>query len=110
LHVKSIPGSPDLVLAKYNLVIFVHGCFWHRHEGCRYATRPSTDAAKWDKKFSENVARDERNIETLLTAGWRVCVLWECGLTKKNSVIDLALLATEIREGSWHFLELPKRS
>lgn len=97
LHVRSLPGSPDLVLPKYKLVIFVHGCFWHRHAGCRYATVPDQNCEKWQHKFEQNVARDQRNIDHLLESGWRVIVVWECGLrtaesrTHLDSLLELIL-------------------
>lgn len=87
LHRKDLPGKPDLVMPKYRLAIFVHGCFWHRHEGCRYTTTPSNRAEFWQTKFAANVQRDQRNREALHAAGWRVLVIWECGLKhSKNSL------------------------
>ncbi|WP_006914856.1 very short patch repair endonuclease [Salinisphaera shabanensis] len=80
LHRKDLPGRPDIVLPKYRLVIFVHGCFWHRHPGCHYATVPATRTDFWQRKFEGNVHRDQRSIERLLQNGWRVFVIWECGL------------------------------
>lgn len=80
LHVRSLPGSPDLVLPKYKAVIFVHGCFWHRHENCRYATTPKANGEFWSRKFEGNVARDARHIEQLRKLGWRVAIVWECAL------------------------------
>ena len=83
LHRRDLAGKPDIVLAKYNAVIFVHGCFWHRHEGCRLATMPSTHTDFWMRKFNRNVERDHRNREQLISAGWRVAIVWECGLRKR---------------------------
>ncbi|MCZ4290794.1 very short patch repair endonuclease [Hoeflea alexandrii] len=80
LHEKKLPGKPDLVFPKFGAIIFVHGCFWHRHEGCRFSTIPSTRKEFWQNKFRGNVARDHRNIEELVNAGWRVAVVWECDL------------------------------
>lgn len=80
LHHKGLPGKPDLVLPRYRLCIFIHGCFWHRHPGCRYATTPSTRKEFWQAKFDQNVARDTRSKSELLAAGWRVMELWECGI------------------------------
>lgn len=91
LHRKDLPGRPDLVLPKYNLAIFVHGCFWHRHHDCFYATMPNTRTEFWTEKLSKNVARDVIQIEKLVGAGWRVLVIWECGvkLAKGNfSMLD----------------------
>ena len=80
LHTKDLPGRPDVVLPKYRAAIFVHGCFWHRHSGCRYATNPATRPDFWESKFRANVERDERNHRALLDAGWRVAIVWECAL------------------------------
>lgn len=79
LHRKDLPGSPDLVLPRYKLAIFVHGCFWHRHTGCFYATIPGTRTSFWEAKFEANVCRDRRAYEELKQRGWRVLVVWECG-------------------------------
>lgn len=73
-----LPGKPDIVLPKYKTIIFVHGCFWHRHKGCKGATTPSTRRKFWLKKFQGNVERDKRNQRELRKAGWKVIVLWEC--------------------------------
>lgn len=82
LHVRDLPGSPDVVLPKYRAAILIHGCFWHRHEGCRFATVPATRPEFWVEKFAKNVARDTRNDRALRTLGWRVAVLWECDLRR----------------------------
>ena len=84
LNVSSLPGKPDIVLPKYRAVVLVHGCFWHRH-GCKATTTPSTNVDFWRKKFEENTARDRRHTEALLTAGWRVAVVWQCALDGKNA-------------------------
>ena len=86
LHTKGVPGKPDIVMPKYQAVIFVHGCFWHRHEGCRYATIPSTRPEFWSAKFDANVARDAAVRSALLAAGWRVATVWECALRKETGV------------------------
>jgi len=78
LHQKDLPGKPDIVLPKYRTVIFVHGCFWHRHPGCKKTTTPSTNTEFWEEKFRKNVDRDVRNRETLEALGWKVIVVWEC--------------------------------
>ena len=77
------PGKPDIVLPKYKTVIFIHGCFWHRHEGCRYATTPKTREEFWKEKFRKNIQNDRKHQEDLESAGWRVLIIWECEL-KKN--------------------------
>ena len=78
IHGKKLPGRPDLVLPKHQSVVFVHGCFWHRHNGCAKATMPATRVAFWREKFERNVARDLTNQADLRNLGWRVIVLWEC--------------------------------
>lgn len=82
LHRKDLPGSPDLVFPRYKAVVFVHGCFWHRHDDCRYASTPATRTEFWQKKFAANVARDRKVESDLTTLGWRVAVVWECALRK----------------------------
>ncbi|GAB2782002.1 very short patch repair endonuclease [Halomonas shantousis] len=79
LHKEGLPGKPDLVFSRYKLALFVHGCFWHRHSGCRYASQPATNLEYWNKKFSRNIERDARQQKELLAQGWRVLVIWECG-------------------------------
>ena len=86
LHVRDLPGSPDLVLPRLGTVIFVHGCFWHRHRGCRYATTPSTRRAFWQAKFDANVARDKRTAASLRHLGWSVITVWECQLRTPERV------------------------
>lgn len=90
LHRKDLPGRPDVVLSKYRVAVFVHGCFWHRHPGCKFTTNPSTREDFWRRKFAENVERDQRNQEALLHEGWRVLIIWECGL-KGNLNLEPAL-------------------
>lgn len=84
LHVADLPGKPDIVLRKYKLCIFVHGCFWHHHEGCRYATTPQTRTKFWMEKFAANKQRDDHVRMLLRNAGWRVFEIWECGLKKRS--------------------------
>lgn len=101
LHAKSLPGSPDIVLPKWLIAIFVHGCFWHRHEGCRFRTTPSTHTERWLRKFKENVSRDQRNTTALVSAGWTVIILWECGLREVESgKRNLLWLVDRIRDTS----------
>ena len=87
LHARNLPGSPDLVLKRYRAVVFVHGCYWHRHEGCRYATTPATRREFWLEKFRANVARDRRHQQKLREAGWRVFVVWECALRRDPGLV-----------------------
>ena len=92
------PGKPDVVLPKYHTAIFVHGCFWHRHPGCRYATTPATNSEFWQKKFDQNVARDKKVQEQLKADGWNVIVVWECELFRKADCEErLQRLEREIR-------------
>lgn len=94
LHRKDLPGKPDLVFPKHRLAVFVHGCFWHRHEGCRRATMPSTRREFWEAKFAATVERDARQTAALESAGWRVLVLWECEL--KDDEALRAVLRTAV--------------
>ncbi len=96
LYVKELPGSPDVVLPKYQTVIFVHGCFWHRHPGCRNATMPSTRQEFWQEKFDGNVSRDTRNQAALEAAGWTVLTIWECEL-KADAEGVVRRLADDLR-------------
>ncbi len=98
LHRRDLPGSPDLVFPRYRTVVFVHGCFWHRHDGCRYAYRPKSRIQFWTKKFEENVARDARNEAALHDLGWQVVVIWECE-TKDQAVVRARLIAHLRRDG-----------
>jgi len=78
LHDKTLPGSPDIVMKKYGTVIFIHGCFWHSHQGCRRATIPKTNREFWEKKLKGNLERDKKAREQLSQMGWKVIVIWEC--------------------------------
>lgn len=95
-NVKYLPGTPDFVLSRYNTVIFVNGCFWHGHEGCRYFKYPQTNEEFWKEKIDGNRTRDQKKIEELRALGWRVIVVWECEL-KDNTDETLARLANDIR-------------
>lgn len=90
-----LPGKPDLVFPKHHAVVFVHGCFWHRHVGCRYATMPSSNAEFWQAKFDANVARDKRVARQLRKEGWRVFVVWACQIGERR----LQMLVRRIMEG-----------
>lgn len=82
INVKSLPGKPDVVMKKYNTVIFINGCFWHKHENCYRSNIPKTNSNYWIEKLSKNVERDKKNIEQLKSDGWNVIVLWECKIEK----------------------------
>lgn len=90
LHTRGIPGRPDLVFSSRRAVVFVHGCFWNRHAGCRYSTRPKTNAAFWSAKFRANTGRDKRVERELRTGGWRVFVVWECQVSNTAVLRRLA--------------------
>ncbi len=79
LHVRDLPGTPDLVLSKYRIVVFVHGCFWHQH-GCKKSRRPTSNREFWNLKLDSNIARDARNRTKLEERGWTVVIVWECKL------------------------------
>ena len=99
LHVKKLPGKPDLVLPKHKTVIFVNGCFWHRHQGCRKATTPKTNTAFWAKKFEKTVERDACKKSELIESGWRVVTVWECEL--ENDPVSLVeSLCSQLKGGS----------
>lgn len=85
LHDKKLPGRPDIVLPKYKSVIFIHGCFWHGHEGCKYFVIPKTRKEWWLNKISGNQTRDEQSVKLLKQHGWNIITVWECDL-KKNIV------------------------
>jgi DNA mismatch endonuclease, patch repair protein len=87
---KNLPGRPDIVLPKYKAAVFVHGCFWHRHKGCKYAYNPKSRVEFWQHKFEENMARDERNISDIRSNGWIPVVVWECQIKHDlDSCIEL---------------------
>lgn len=98
LHARGLPGKPDLILPKWRAAIFVHGCFWHRHPGCRFATTPATRPDFWSEKFRQNVLRDQRNQAALRDQGWRVATVWECDLRLGTEIVDK--LAVWLRESS----------
>lgn len=87
----TLPGKPDLALRRHKVAVLVHGCYWHGHQGCRFATTPTTRAGFWKKKFRENGARDARVVSQLQKLGWRVAVVWECAL-RKNPELALKRL------------------
>ena len=87
LHRTDLSGMPDITLAKYKAVLFVHGCFWHRH-GCRLTTTPSSRPAFWLAKFEQNVERDKRNVRALLEDGWRVMIIWECSIRGRKANLE----------------------
>ena len=96
-NVKSLPGTPDIVLKKYRTVIFINGCFWHMHEGCKYFVWPENNSEFWKEKLLANKRRDEEKIKQLTTNGWKVLVIWECQLKSAVRDITLAELSSTIK-------------
>ena len=96
LHDKSLPGKPDIVLPKYKTVIFVHGCFWHGHKGCKYAKLPETRKSFWYEKIRRNMELDSINKKTLRKRGWTIIEIWQCQL-KKHGAIKLIKVEDKIR-------------
>lgn len=89
LHRKDLPGTPDIILPKYKTVIFVHGCFWHRHLGCKYAYTPKSRTDFWNAKFTENMERDGVVKEKLIKLGWNVQTIWECETKEESRLLAL---------------------
>ncbi len=98
-NVKNIPGHPDIWLAKYNTAVFMHGCFWHRHEGCKYASIPKTRTDFWTEKFIKNTERDERVQEELFALGVKRLVVWECTVKKMMRDAEICREVVEQIEG-----------
>ena len=93
-----LPGKPDIVLPKYKTVIFVNGCFWHKHEGCKYFVWPKNNAEFWKEKITGNVVRDQENYEKLRNLGWRIITIWECELKPHNRESTLNRVQSELRK------------
>jgi len=91
LHRRDLPGKPDLVFTGRRKVIFVHGCYWHRHEGCRFSYMPKSNISFWQSKFEENVARDRKVVEALAAMSWMAFVVWEC---ETNDMLRLSTKLT----------------
>lgn len=91
LRSRLLPGRPDIVLKKYKSVVFVHGCFWHRHSGCRKTTVPLKNRSFWEEKFAANVARDAKAARCLRSLGWKVLIAWECKIMKQAPVVATAI-------------------
>ncbi len=100
LHSHTLPGSPDIVLPKFRTVIFVHGCFWHRHIGCRYAYEPKSRVEFWTQKFAGNIRRDAMKIEQLNELGWQILIVWECQTKKQADLFCvLTMLKAHLTQG-----------
>ena len=97
-NVKKLPGTPDIVLKKYKTVIFVNGCFWHMHEGCKYFVWPKDNSEFWKNKLLTNKERDEKEKKGIEELGWKVIVVWECQLKKAERERTLNWLVEKIRE------------
>lgn len=110
LYGKGLPGHPDIVMAKRKIVVFVHGCFWHRHPGCAKATIPQTRKDFWEAKLTGNSLRDIRVRDELLSQGWRVLWIWQCAVTKKADVACLPERLQNWIEGSEPWGEIPSSS
>ena len=95
-----LPGKPDIVLPKYKTAIFVNGCFWHKHEGCKYFVWPKNNAEFWKEKIEKNVIRDQRNYELLQQDGWKIIIIWDCQLRPSNREDTLSKLVMDLVDGS----------
>lgn len=94
---KKLPGKPDIILKKYNTIIFINGCFWHKHKDCKYFVIPKTRTEWWVNKINKNVENDLKNITILKNLGWRVIVIWECELKSKNRDKTLKNIVTLLK-------------
>ncbi|MCC7411784.1 MAG: DNA mismatch endonuclease Vsr [Gammaproteobacteria bacterium] len=99
VHEQELPGCPDVVLPRHRVVVFVHGCFWHRHRGCRFAYTPKSNGAFWSDKFEQNVGRDSRNRKELRRLGWRVVVIWECQAADRTALTQRLAAAFKAVDG-----------
>lgn len=108
LHVRSLPGKPDIVLPKYCAAILVHGCFWHRHPNCSLATTPSSNVSFWQQKFRNTIARDAKVLRELQNLEWRVATVWQCALGKNVLAQTTASLGNWIKSDAVQ-LEIPQR-
>lgn len=96
LHNKNLPGKPDICLPKHRTIIFVHGCFWHKHKACRDGRLPKSNLGYWGPKIEGNVKRDKKNKRALKYMGWRIITIWECQIKKPEK---LAKLSSKIVKG-----------
>jgi DNA mismatch endonuclease (patch repair protein) len=94
-HVEGLPGTPDIIIQEQRKAIFVHGCFWHGHKGCRRSERPETNRPFWDKKIDGNIARDSRNLRDLKKEGWKVLVIWQCQIKDESRLMNRLLRFAE---------------
>ncbi len=108
LHASNLPGKPDIVLPRFRTVVFVHGCFWHRHAGCKVATMPKSHRRFWTEKFTRNVANDRKHRRRLRRMGWRVVTIWACGLKRPERV--LAQIERALRPRTRRYVMVPPRA
>lgn len=109
-NVKELPGKPDIILPRYKVVVFIHGCFWHHHEGCPKSELPGTRKDFWKNKIQGNIDRDKKNIDLLLKSDWRVAVLWECGLKNSDFFSKAMDLLVNWIESTEKLIEMSKPS
>jgi len=110
IHVKDLPGKPDIVLPKYNSVIFINGCFWHGHKNCRFFKLPSTRPEFWKEKILKNQNNDARAVSLLLAKNWKVCIIWECKIRASKKEPDQIInIISDFLAGQEPFLELAEK-
>jgi DNA mismatch endonuclease (patch repair protein) len=102
VHAADVPGRPDIAFPAKRAAIFVHGCFWHRHEGCHWCSTPASNTDFWSEKFDRNRARDAAVVEQLHTRGWRIAIVWECGLNRQLEALG-DRIADWVRRGEGDF-------
>ncbi len=110
LNVKSVPGKPDIVMRRYRTAIFVNGCFWHGHEGCKQFVLPKTNTPFWQAKIDRNRERDRQNYQLLLDAGWQVIVIWACNLTKDKTEPTMQQVAVTLNRNLLALAKKMKKS
>jgi DNA mismatch endonuclease (patch repair protein) len=106
LHGPGLPGRPDIVFPRHHAAVQIQGCFWHRHEGCLFATTPLSNVAFWNSKFTETVKRDARNLEALRQLGWRVAIVWECAINSEGAEVVARQVAKWLASGK-AYCEIP---
>ena len=102
IHVASLPGKPDIVLPRHRTIVFVHGCFWHRHKGCKVASTPKSHRKFWAEKFTRNIANDKKHNRQLRKLGWQVVTVWECQLRRPEMVLRRIEKALEAGRAGFH--------
>ena len=107
LHDKTLPGKPDIVFAKWSAVLLINGCYWHRHEGCKKTTTPTSNKRFWMAKFERNIARDRDNFEHLVSSGWRVGIVWECWIESTLDDASIDKVASFLKNKNCSFAEWP---